>query len=49
MTERQDAAIEYQDAFTNWFRKYPENGYQSSLITGRDIAKKTNITESSNR
>lgn len=38
-----DVAIQHLDAFTNWLDNYRENGFQSSLVTAREIAEENDI------
>ncbi|GBP17067.1 hypothetical protein EVAR_8135_1 [Eumeta japonica] len=38
-----DVAIQQIDAFTNWLDNYRENGFQSSLVTAREIAEENDI------
>ncbi|XP_064076355.1 zinc finger MYM-type protein 1-like [Vanessa tameamea] len=38
-----DAAIQHLDAFTNWLDNNRENGFQSSLVTAREIAEENDI------
>ncbi|XP_023241592.1 zinc finger MYM-type protein 1-like [Centruroides sculpturatus] len=38
-----DAAIQHLDAFIHWLDNYRENGFQSSLVTAREIADENDI------
>ncbi|XP_023241006.1 zinc finger MYM-type protein 1-like [Centruroides sculpturatus] len=38
-----DAAIQHLEAFTHWLDNYRENGFQSSLVTAREIAEENDI------
>ncbi|KAL4708250.1 hypothetical protein ACJJTC_013819 [Scirpophaga incertulas] len=38
-----NVAMQHLDAFTNWLDNYRENGFQSSLLTAREIAEENNI------
>ncbi|XP_067137102.1 uncharacterized protein [Centruroides vittatus] len=38
-----DAAIQHLDAFTHWLDNYRENGFQSSLVTAREMAEENDI------
>lgn len=38
-----DVAIQHLDAFINWLDNYRENGFQSSLVTAREIAEENDI------